>query len=147
MENDILEALKSAWGWVGIRPQKLYWINKFGNLIIKDQAGCYWLLRPEDLSCKIIAWTDIEIKNLWKDNDFIVDWEMFSLGEQAEAEFGKNEEGACFYFVISPVLGGEYELSNIRTITIIELIISSGDMAEQIKDLPNGAKVKLVVKD
>jgi len=147
MENDILDAIKSAWGWIGIRPQKLCWTNKFGNLVIKDQAGCYWLLRPEEFLCEIIAWTEEEMAELWKNEDFILDWEMTALVEIAEEHFGTNESYRCFYFVISPVLGGKYDLQNIRAVPLLELITSSGDIAEQIKDLPDGAQVKLVVTD
>jgi len=147
MESEILNAIKLAWGWIGIRPQKLYWVNKFGNIILKDEGGCYWLIRPEELLCEIITWTEDEMANLWKDEDFILDWEMTALVELAEDKFGKNNNDRCFYFVISPVLGGKYELQNIQTVPLLELVSSSGDVAEQIKDLPDGAQVKLVVTD
>ena len=147
MESKILEAIKSAWGWIGIRPQKLYWLNKFGNIIVKDEGGCYWLIRPEELSCEIIAWTEDEMTKLWKDEDFVLDWEMTVLVDLAEEKFGKNINDRCFYFVISPVLGGKYELQNIQTVPILDLVSFSGDIAEQIKDLPEGAQVKIVVTD
>jgi len=147
MENEILNAIKSAWGWIGVHPQKLYWLNKFGNIIIKGEGGCYWLIRPEELSCEIIAWNEEEITNLWKDEDFILNWEMAALVELAEGKFGVNEIGKCFYFVIPPVLGGEYKLENMQAISLLELIGASGEIAEQIKDLPDGSQVKLVITD
>jgi len=145
MGNEILEAVKSAWGWIGVRPQKIYWVNKFGNIILKGEGGCFWLVRPEELSCEIIAWTEEEMKKLWKDDDFILDWEMVALLDLAEVKFGKNENNRCFYFVISPVLGGSFDIENIQTVPLLELIVSSGDMAEQIKDLPDGAQIELKV--
>jgi len=147
MESKILGAIKLAWGWIGIRPQKLYWLNKFGNIIVKDEGGCYWLLRPEELLCEIVARTEQEMTNLWKDDDFILDWEMTSMIEIAENSFGENESGRCFYFVIPPVLGGKYELENMQTIPLLELIGSTGSIAEQIKDVPDGSRIKLVITD
>lgn len=147
MESEILNAIKIAWEWIGISPQKLYWVNKFGNIILKDKGGCYWLMRPEELSCAIIAWTEDEMAKLWKSDDFILDWEMTALVELAENKFPQSEPGQCFYFVTPPVLGGSYDIENIQTIPIMELIAFSGDIAYQIKDLPEGSQIKLVITD
>ena len=147
MENQILDAVNLAWGWKGIRPQKLYWLNKFGSLILKDKGGCYWLMRPEELSCEIIAWTEDEMAKLWKDDDFILDWEMTTLVELAEKKFGENKSDRCFYFVTSPILGGSYSVENMQTLPLLELIGLSGDIAEQIKDSPEGSQIKFVITD
>ncbi|MEP3891252.1 MAG: T6SS immunity protein Tdi1 domain-containing protein [Hellea sp.] len=147
METKILTAIKSSWAWVGIRPTKLYWINKFGNIILQDEGGCYWLLRPEELSCEIIAWKEEEMGKLWKDEDFILDWEMAALVEIAEKKLGKNDTDRCFYFITSPILGGSYHAENIQIVPLLELIAFSGDMAEQIKDLPEGSQIKLVITE
>ena len=147
MENEILSAIKLSWTWVGIRPRKLCWVNKFGNIILQDEGGCYWLLRPEELSCEIIAWTEEEMAKLWKNADFILDWEMVALVEIAEEKLGANNTDRCFYFIRSPVLGGDYHVENMQTIPLLELIAFSGDMAEQIKDLPDGSQIKLVITE
>lgn len=147
MENEIVDTLKLAWGWIGLRPQKLCWINKFGNVILKDEGGCYWLMRPEELSCEIIAWTDEEMENLWKDNDFILDWEMTALVDLAEEKLGINSKDRCFCFITLPVLGGSYGVENIKTVSLLELIAFSGNVAKQIEDLPEGSQVKIVVTD
>lgn len=147
MENKILTAIKLSWAWVGIRPRKLHWINKFGNIILQDESGCYWLLRPEELSCEIIARSEEKIAKLWKDADFILDWEMGALAEIAEEKFGENDTDRCFYFVTPPVLGGSYHAENIQSLPLLELIAFSGDMAEQIKDLPDGSQIKIVITE
>jgi hypothetical protein len=38
-------------------------------------------------------------------------------------------------------LGGAYDSDNLGTLTLKELIAFSGDVAKQIKDLPDGAQV------
>ena len=45
------------------------------------------------------------------------------------------------------MLGGTYEIENIGTIRIGELISFSGDVANQIKDLPPGSKVEFKIVD
>jgi hypothetical protein len=40
-----------------------------------------------------------------------------------------------------------FEAENFSTISIVELLAASGDLADQIKDLPEGTKVELKVVD
>lgn len=44
-------------------------------------------------------------------------------------------------------IGGEYGRENLATISQVELIRASGDLAQQIKDLPDGEKVRLRATD
>jgi hypothetical protein len=47
---------------------------------------------------------------------------------------------------IPGVLGGEYGGNNLATVDIRQLLGASGDIARQIADVPDGGKVRLVVK-
>ena len=47
----IIEEIASAWGWAGIQPEEVVGENDFGNLIVKDVAGKYWRICPEDVYC------------------------------------------------------------------------------------------------
>ena len=48
---------------------------------------------------------------------------------------------------MSAVIGGEYEKSNLGKISFSELIAFSGDLGFQIKDLKDGQKIKLNIKE
>ena len=54
-------------------------------------------------------------------------------------------EGCKYCFKIPPVLGGQYTGKNMGTISLLELVRASGDVAQQVKDLPDGAKIRLAV--
>jgi hypothetical protein len=43
------------------------------------------------------------------------------------------------------IIGGEYEKSNIGKISFPELILFSGDLGFQMKDLKKGQKIKLKI--
>lgn len=45
---ELIAIVKEAWGWTGLDPDQIVGDNDFGNLIVKDQSGCYWRLCPED---------------------------------------------------------------------------------------------------
>ena len=144
---NIVDEIKESWGWVGIDPLEVVGENDFGNLMIKDIEGKYWRLCPEDLYCKVVAQNRAELDALSTDQEFLADWYMKALVEVAKDKLGPLEEDRKYYLVIPGVLGGEYGINNIKTLPLAELIRLSGDLGKQIKDLPDGAQVKLKVVD
>jgi hypothetical protein len=139
----LLDAVRSAWGWVGIEPVELIDDNDFGNLILKDVRGQYWRLCPEDLHCKIVASTREDLDRLATDQKFLRDWYMRGLVEHAFQRLGALGPGRKYCLKIPGVLGGEYGGDNLATISLDELIRASGHIAQQIADLPDGASIKL----
>ena len=137
----ILNIISDSWGWTGIKPDKIIGENHFGNLMIKDVEGKFWRICPEDLYCEVIAQSKDELDIISKDPEFLEDWYMKNLVYQAEEKFGELEEGKKFCFAIPGSLGGEYGITNIKTAPLTEIIGFSGDVANQIKDLPDGSQV------
>lgn len=76
---EVVEQIEKAWGWAGIKPVEVIGDNDFGNLIIKDAAGSYWRLCPEDLYCNRVANDRAEFDILSQDYDFLRDWYMGPL--------------------------------------------------------------------
>ena len=143
----LIQEIKNAWSWVGIDPVSIVGENDFGNLMIEDSKGQYWRLCPEDAYCEVVASSREELDTLSRDQDFLQDWYMKNLVDQAREKLGDLEEGYKYHLVISGVLGGAYDISNIAKAPLVELIGLSGDIALQIKDLPDGTKVELKVVD
>ncbi|WP_193367232.1 T6SS immunity protein Tdi1 domain-containing protein [Pelagibius marinus] len=141
----LVNIISEAWGWTGIRPRRIVDRNAFGNLLIEDHEEKYWRICPEELSCSVVAGGTVEFQQLIEDAEFRRDWQMAALVAEAEAELGEPEEGRCFCLKIPAVVGGAYTMANIGQICLEELIGFSGDFAEQIKDLPDGARIRLKV--
>lgn len=141
----LLDEVRNAWGWVGINPVDLLDDNEFGNLILEDANGQFWRLCPEDLYCKVVASSREELARLAKDQDFLRDWYMRNLVDQAFQRLGALAPGRKYCLKIPAVLGGEYGGDNLGTISFDELISASGHIAQQIADLPDGASVELSV--
>ncbi|WP_194868882.1 T6SS immunity protein Tdi1 domain-containing protein [Pseudoalteromonas sp. PPB1] len=144
---NIIQEIKESWGWVGIDPVEVVGENDFGNLMIKDSTGCYWRLCPEDVYCEIVATNREELDSLSTDQEFLEDWYMQALVEQASEHIGALTKGQKYCLVTPGALGGEYAISNIKTAPLHELIRFSGHVAKQIKDLPDGAQIQLRVTD
>jgi hypothetical protein len=143
----LLDEVRSAWGWVGIEPVELIDDNDFGNLILKDVRGQYWRLCPEDLYCELVASSREELDRLSKDQEFLGDWYMRGLVDQAFQRLGALAPGRKYCLKVPGVLGGEYGGDNLGTISLDELIRASGHIARQIADLPDRASMKLSVTD
>lgn len=143
----MLEDILEGWGWTGARPDVVVEVNRFGNVIFRTTGGAYWRICPEELTCEVIADSEATFARLKQDPDFLEDWEMLRLVKEAEAAYGTQPDERCFCLKIPGALGGEYSVENVGTNSVAELIRFSGDLAEQIKDLPDGAKVSFKFVD
>jgi hypothetical protein len=142
---DLLDTIRTAWGFTGLEPCFIVDENAFGNLLVQDATGQIWRICPEELSCTPVASSARELQELRASRDFQTDWAMERLASLATSALGRPTEGRCFCLKIPAVLGGKYECNNLATITLSELIAVTGDMAHQTKDLPDGANVTLNV--
>lgn len=138
----VIDVVKESWGWTGIDPVEIVAMNPFGNLVVRDSRGEYWRLAPEDLLCQVVAKSGDELSKLFKDPEFAEDWEMRALVKAAHDKLGALESGRRYCLKLPGPLGGAYEAANLATLPIEELIGFTGYLAEQIKDLPDGASFR-----
>ena len=143
--SDLVSEISAAWGWAGLEAAELISENEFGNLIVLDRAGRYWRMCPEDIYCEIVAWDRAAYEELVKQPDFIEDWQMEALVRVAREKLGDLALGQKYCLITPGILGGSYKAANIGTAPLIELIRFSGDLAQQLKDVPDGGEVTLKV--
>lgn len=144
---ELIAIVEDAWGWTGLKPAEIVGDNDFGNLMIKDQIGCYWRLCPEDLYCKVVASSRAELDQLSQDQEFLEDWYMAALVEQARERLGPLRPGFKYCLKIPGPLGGEYGGDNLATISLGGLVSASGHIAQQTEALPDGVQIKLSIVD
>jgi hypothetical protein len=143
----VLTTIRDAWGWTGLDPEEVVAVNAFGNVLVRAVDGTFWRICPEELSCEVIACDPETYVALQEDARFQADWQMERLVHLASSKLGPLPDGRCYCLKLPGVLGGAYEEHNLGTITLDELIAFSGDLAEQIKDLPDGAQIEIKWKD
>ena len=141
----MISIIRDAWSWAGLDPAEIVGTNAFGNYLVRATDGAYWRICPEDLSCEKIAADESAYFSVLDDDEFITDWDMQPLVEIAVQKFGSQPADRCFCLKLPGVLGGEYAADNIGTISREELLSFAGDVARQIKDLPDGAKVEFKI--
>ncbi|MFL5240785.1 MAG: T6SS immunity protein Tdi1 domain-containing protein [Gemmataceae bacterium] len=141
----MLNTIREAWGWMGLEPAEVVAANSFGNLIIRATDGAFWRICPEEWSCQKIASNSEDFATVSSANKFRIEWEMSRLVEQAREKLGPLPEGRCYCLKVPAVIGGAYEVTNMGTISLVELTSFAGDMAKQIKDLPDGSKIEIKI--
>lgn len=140
---DILKEVKEAWGWTGVEPVEVVTENDFGNLILKDANNHFWRLCPEDVYCDVIAKSIEEYNALIEDQEFVDDWFMDSMVDEAKKKLGGLSANRKYYLVTPGILGGDYDASNIKISTLAKIIRFSGELGKQVSDLPDGAEVEI----
>jgi hypothetical protein len=134
----MIETIAKAWGWIGLKPVEVVASSAFGNVIVRDVVGAYWRICPEELSCELIAHSEEELQRLFAEEEFLTDWEMPALVELAREKLGPLAPDRCYCLKMPGVFGGEYVADNLGTNSRSEVIAFSGDVAEQIRDIPDG---------
>lgn len=143
----MIAEINKFWNWKGFNATEIIQQNEFGNVIFKTDKNEYWRICPEEISCKKIAKSESEFDQILSDSEFIEDWKITNLVNIAKSELGELAENQKYCLKMPAIFGGEYEKSNLGKISFSELIAFSGNLGFQIKDLKDGQKVKLNIKD
>ena len=139
-------AINQAWHWTGLEAAEVIRTNVFGNVLFRTVAGEYWRICPEELLCERVAAEASELSELLADPDFVLDWQMTKLLQAATAKLGDLGDIQAFCLRVPAVLGGTYDNENLAVLPLLELLAVSGDLACQIKDLPEGQRVRMTVR-
>ena len=76
----------------------------------------------------------------------IENWFLESIVEDLYESGLQLKENEVFGYIKLPIMGGDYDISNFEPIDMSVHFTFAGQIHEQIKDLPNGTKVKINVK-
>lgn len=140
-----IRTITDNWSWIGLDAVEIVDANAFGNVVVRDSQARYWRICPEELSCQVVAGTPAEWTALRSSDDFREDWNMNALVQMAIHKFGTLPPDQCYCLKMPAVLGGKYELTNLGTISREELVSFAGHVANQIKDLPDGARIEFIL--
>ena len=71
----------------------------------------------------------------------------WTLAHEWQSKNGQLQFGQRLHPKIPFVLGGKYQLDNLYADDAVERMLFNGDLATQLKDLPDGAQIRLRVKE
>ena len=118
--------------------------DAFGNqFCLREDGVCSF--DAETGQCELIG-RSVEdwARRVLFDYEFLTGFPLFHEWQVAH---GRVAAGSRLLPVVPFVLGGEYSLVNLRTAGAVSGMRSRGNLARQIRDLPDGAQVEFRVID
>lgn len=141
-----VEDICSAWQW-RIREQKsLMLVSKMGDVFFlgKDE-GIYWL-RTDTGDLQKVAENLNQFEFLLGQEENLDNWFLPDLIEQLETAGKKLGPNQVYSYKRMPVIGGDYSVENIEPTDIGVHFSFSGQICEQIQNLPEGTKLNVRFK-
>jgi|SRR6185437_2102071 len=139
-----VERLLAQWRWLCPGPKKLVACSAFGHMFLADESGHIWWLDVDVGALSKIADSELDFRNLLADPEKRDEW-FGDTAEQTAASKGLiPNEGQCVGFEI-PLVFKVAGPSKPYLIDIYENVSFLGDLNEQIANVPDGGKVKLVI--
>jgi hypothetical protein len=139
--------LLSGWALL-VPPEVEVWLmNRFGDLFLVLPDGTVHMLDVANGRLDELAGSRDEFCRKVDEDGNANLWFMIPLADQLVEAGMTLTAGRCYFFLTPPILGGEYSVGNTRVVPIEELFGVYGSYHEQLRDLPDGAKVVLKVVD
>jgi hypothetical protein len=141
-----LEDICSCWQWRLRGPKRLVLISKLGDLFLIGNDECIYWLHTDSGDLTRIADNLEHFEQLLQKDENLDQWFLPSLLDKL-ANAGKIlAKNQVYSYKKLPVIGGEYSMENIDPLDMSVHFAFSGQICEQIQNLPDGTKVKITVK-
>jgi len=141
-----LEDICSSWQWCLMDQKSIALISCVGDmfLVAKDDS-INWLDTGAG-QLKMIARNMQEFIELLEKDENIDRWFLAPLVEELVKAGKILKENEVYSFKQMPVIGGDYSIDNFEPTDISVHFALTGQIAEQIKNVPDGTKVTIKFK-
>lgn len=139
--NIDLHDICSAWTWLIGEPKKVLLVTVFGDLFLVGQQNEINWLDCGSGTLTRVADSVNEFQSELQNSENFENWFLTPLYMELNkrAVFLKNNE--IYGFKKMPVLGGDYVAENVEPTDISVHFALTGQICEQIRNLPPGTKI------
>lgn len=138
-----LDDILSCWQWCLADMQAVATITALGDIFLVGKDSAVYWLQTDTGDLTKAAETLQQFQQFLGNDEKIDNWFLPSLVEQLLAAGKSLKENEVYSYKKFPVIGGEYSVDNIEPTDMRVHFAFSGQICEQIKDLPDGTKVKI----
>ena len=142
-ELEVDELLKD-WRWLCPEPMALLAVSAFGELLLQKPDGKVVLLDIHEGKLIPIAETVAGCETFLSDPKNAAEILKLDFVRKAKSRGLELRPGQCFTYKV-PVVAAQ-EAPEICVMSIYEAVGFLGDVHRQIKDLPDGAKIRFEAK-
>jgi hypothetical protein len=144
-DEDAIVAFASAWAWLLSVPFEPLLFSALGDVFLRDDTGEVFWLDTGTAELSRVATSEAEFAEHLA-GEAGVYWLMPDLVEELAAAGKILRPGWCYTFVILPIFKeGGYQVDNLNPVPAAEHLSLTGEMHQQLRALPDGAKVKLQI--
>lgn len=142
----LVEAVNIGWGWTGLTATRVLAQSPMGHLVLSDAEDRFFYLDPDGMAI-IPLGSEAEAKTHLASDVAKELWSGGALVTEGYKRFGNPPEGSVFTIKPHAMIEGRYEPESLCVMPLDELIRFTGDVAQQIKDLPDGSQIQIEVTD
>ena len=133
------------WRWLLALPVTVWLCNRFAELVLVMEDGTVSYLETSAGAMKKIATSRQDFITKLDEGNNANEWLMIPLVDRCFAAGKVLGPRQCYGFSTPPVLGGAYDLTNIEVTDLAVYLAVMGQIHRQIKDVPDGTKIQMVV--
>jgi hypothetical protein len=141
INNIDVEDIVSSWTWCLKDLNNVVLVSAIGDMFLVGEDKQIFWLDTSAASVTRIANTITEFERLLTIEENIEQWFLASAVEELIQNGKSLKENEVFSFKILPTLGGAYSADNMEVTDISVHFNITGQLQEQIKDLPPGTKI------
>ena len=142
-----LEDILSDWLWLlkGIKGVAL--ITVLGDIFFVGDDDRVYRLQTDMGEITKVAKDIEEFDELLQDEELIDEWFLPELVSELITNGKTLKENQVYRYIQQPIIGGEYTIDNIEPADMSVYFALSGQICEQVKDLPEGAVVNIKIEN
>lgn len=129
-----------SWTWLPLAGKSVIRVTAFGDFFLADENGI-WFLDKLDGCLTHVCGSESELDFLLQKEDA---QDLYLFGGFVEKSYREGmllNEGQCYDFTISPLLGGVLEYKNVCVRNFVVAVSLAGQLLQNIRRLPNDAKI------
>lgn len=137
--------LLTGWDWLLPTEFNVWLMNKFGDLVLITNDDAIHFFDVGNGTLEQIADNRDDFSSQADLDDNANNWLMITLVDELLVSGKQLGNGRCYSYLTLPILGGAYSVENTITLPIAEHYSVCASIHHQVKDLPDGTKVRLKV--
>jgi len=146
-DKDASEKLTGNWTWLIGTGKEVLLVSTIGDMFLTDDNKRVYWLDVGSGEFKLVANTIEDFEEKLKNVEQVNEWFMIDLATELRHSGNKLKDGQLYSYKKLPIIGGDYTAENFAPLEIVEHFGYTGDIHEQIKDLPNGTEVEIKIVD
>lgn len=134
------------WSWLLPPAFTIWMVTRFADVILIREDGSVSLLDVGAGTLEQLAANKEDFCRKVEEGDNADNWFLMSLVERCVSAGMTLSPGQCYGFKVAPIFEGPYTVDNTSVADLSVNLSFLSQIHQQIKDLPDGTKIKLVVQ-